>query len=134
MGALDNMGEGMKKNGFLLVECAVALVLLATVGLLLARFLGTEACRTVRFAYARALIDRMAWVAEGGDAEEKVPGVTVTVQTAQQEVMLSTLLPSVHTLDTDLDAHNNAVIPVSTVTVRAHNGSTCIIKHVARKA
>jgi len=122
----------MKKRGFLLVECAVALVLLATVGMLLARFLGTEACRTVRFAYTRALIDRMTWVAEGGATEEKVPGVTVTVQKSQQEIMLSTLLPSVHTLDTGFDAHNNAVIPVTTITVRAHNGGSCAIKHVAR--
>lgn len=123
----------MKKNGFLLIECIVALVLLATVSLLLARFLGTEACRTVRFAYTRALIERMAWVAEGGDAEEKVPGVTVTVQKSQQEIMLSTLLPSVRTLDTGLEAHNNAIIPVTTVTVRAHNGSTSVIKRVERK-
>ena len=123
----------MRNDGFLLVECVVALALLATVGMLLARFLGTEACRTVRFAYTRALIDRMAWVEDAGDVEEKVPGVTVTVQKSQQEIMLSTLLPSVHTLDTGLEAqHNDAVIPVTTITIRAHNGSTCLIKHVAR--
>ena len=119
----------MRKCGFLLVECAMALVLLATVGFLVARFLGTEACRTVRFAYTRALINRLTWVAEGGTVEEKFPGVTVMVEKMQENVMLSTLLPSVHTLDTK----NESYVPVATVTVHV-NGTQWEVKRVEKRA
>jgi hypothetical protein len=122
-------GESMRKCGFLLVECAVALVLLATVGFLVARFLGTEACRTVRFAYTRALINRLTWVAEGGAVEEKVPGVTVMVQMAQEQVMLLALLPSVHALDTK----NESYVPVTTINVQA-NGTQWEVKRVGKSS